>query len=63
MVDTENLAKHLVDELFKLGSEYENECYRIEFKCGSFQNETSSGGMAREPLIKFLAEKLEILNT
>jgi hypothetical protein len=63
MINAENLAKYLVDELFKLGSEHEHECYRIAFKCGSFQNETSGGGMAKEPLIRFFTEKLEVINT
>jgi len=64
MVNAENLAKFLVDELFKLGEDRETEKVgRIQFMIGDYQNEKAGGGMAREPLIRFLAGKLETLNT
>ncbi len=64
MVNAENLAKFLVDELFKLGEEGETENVgRIQFMLGEYKNEKAGGGMAREPLIRFLAGKLETLNT
>jgi hypothetical protein len=61
MVNAENLARFLVDELFKLGEETEK-VRRIQFMLGDYHNEKAGCGMGRESLIKFFASKLETLN-
>jgi hypothetical protein len=54
------LGKYLARELFKLGSEHQRPCTRIQFMSGnSLGPERGQGGFAEAPLAGFLAQLLD----
>ena len=56
----EELAKFIVDELFALGEYGEPEKVgRIQFMLGNYPDELIGGGMAKDPLIRFISRTLE----
>lgn len=54
MLTKEQRITLLVDKLLGLADNPNQEPVRIQFMVGKYPNEVSSGGMAREPLIRFL---------
>ncbi len=57
------LGKYLARELFKLGSENQRPCTRIQFMSGnSLGPERGQGGFAEAPLAGFLSQLLDQAN-
>lgn len=57
--EARSLAVYLARELFALGERTGGyPVSRIQFKLGSYGNERDGGGLAEEPLARFLAEAL-----
>lgn len=55
------IAKHLAEELFKIG-DFPTPCHRIEFKGGEYPDkEKAQGGMNRAAMEKFFNERLAAL--
>jgi len=55
------LGKYLARELFKLGSEHQGPCTRIQFMSGNSRDgtERGQGGFAEAPLAGFLTQLLD----
>ena len=61
--ERQKLAEKIVDDLLELGNGFYEGClvkaHRIQFKIGKYpDNERDAGGMCREPLIRFIADRL-----
>lgn len=58
-MNTKNIAKHLTDELFKIG-DFDQNCktWRMQFMVGNSNDEYGAGGMCHEVMIRFFENQL-----
>lgn len=55
---SEQIADHITERLFKLGSEPDSNCHRIEFKVGGRIEERGAGGLCKDAFRQWLRKEL-----
>jgi len=58
--DSKRLARQIANYMFRLGSERNRPCRRIQFKSGPLDNERGYGGLNKNALANLIQERLEI---